>query len=507
MKKTIIKAVALLLAVCLSIVPLVGSIAAEGANNYPVVMVPGVNTRNVLLNPGTDDEQLVFPPSGDRLTATIKDALGLLARLAVNRDWDKFTDALINEVNELFANAALNPDGTAKENVGIDWEYPAPETIIAENGGTFYYDWRLDPMEIANGFSDYIDYIMETTGSDYVVINCHSMGGIITLSYLEQYGYGKIKSVLYDTTAVYGTSSAGKPLSDKVDFNGRAISGFLGDLFLGKENEELIKSLFEILYQLGVFDGVAELGDGLVNKIKVRVYKECLIPLFATMPGIWALVPAQDYDTAKSLCFGDTGDTYSALIEKLDRYHNRVRLNAADLITDSLDYMNVGFISRYNMYMTPVVEDWDVQSDGVLNTRSSSYGATCAPVGGVLPDDYIKEHFADSTRFLSPDRVIDASTCLLPEYTWFIKDFAHSWGTSSLDNLYEAILHSGEQITVDTFEQYPQFMKYSVADDTLVPLTAGGSEKPATMFSSIFEFIKQAITLLIDKLSTLFVKK
>lgn len=503
MKHILKKAVAVILVLCLTVIPFMSAAALDTGNDYPVVCVPGLNTRTIVLNPGTEEETDVFPPSGDALTNVIKGAVAQLAKLAVTRDWDAFADALIPLVNDLFGYAACNLDGTSKENVGINWEYDAPEKIREKNETTFYYDWRIDPMVISNDLGEYIDYVLEVTGSEYVVIDCHSMGGIITLAYFAQNGYDKVKAVLYDTTAIFGTSTAGMPISGEVDFEGKAICGFVNDLLAGNDYEDFLTTLMDVLYTLGVFDGVASLGDKLVEEIAARLYDECLVPMFATMPGVWSLVPLECYEAAKVNCFADTGDTYAALVERIDNYHSNVRLKRESLIADSLAVMNIGIFSRYNYYATPVISNWDVQSDSVVDTHYSSMGATCAQVKGTLPDDYVAERKANGGKYLSPDNVIDASTCLYPDYTWIIKDYSHSWGTGKLDKLRGEILHSGNQVTIDSFEEYPQFMIYSDPDDSLKPLTAdnAGEDRPETLFKSLINLIRYAFEM-IKKLIT-----
>jgi hypothetical protein len=56
--------------------------------------------------------------------------------------------------------------------------------------------------------------------------------------------------------------------------------------------------------------------------------------------------------------------------------------------------------------------------------------------------------------------VIDASTCLYPEHTWFIKDADHvafKYGSQFADFAIDLIL-SEEQPTVDNMTKYQRFM-------------------------------------------------
>ena len=103
----------------------------------------------------------------------------------------------------------------------------------------------------------------------------------------------------------------------------------------------------------------------------------------------------------------------------------------------------------------PVYERSYVNGDMVLETELMSAGATVAPYGKTLGDDYVPE----IPGKLSPDKVIDASTCLLPENTWFIKDAPHvpcTYGSELAEMLFWLLSYEG-QPTVSTNELYPQF--------------------------------------------------
>lgn len=60
------------------------------------------------------------------------------------------------------------------------------------------------------------------------------------------------------------------------------------------------------------------------------------------------------------------------------------------------------------------------------NTRFSSLGATVSKIGTAFSDEYIESRKAlGYEKYISPDRQTDASTCVFPEYTWFLKNAIH----------------------------------------------------------------------------------
>ena len=62
--------------------------------------------------------------------------------------------------------------------------------------------------------------------------------------------------------------------------------------------------------------------------------------------------------------------------------------------------------------------------------------------------------------------MIDASTCILPENTWFIKDMLHSTTHDGHDEFYTILHESKDQLTVFDMEEYPQFMQNDTVNQT-----------------------------------------
>ena len=68
--------------------------------------------------------------------------------------------------------------------------------------------------------------------------------------------------------------------------------------------------------------------------------------------------------------------------------------------------------------------------------------------------------------------MIDASTCIMPENTWFIKDMLHSTTHDGHDELYRIMFESEEQLTVFDLEEYPQFLQNDVFNQSFYPVEA-----------------------------------
>ena len=123
--------------------------------------------------------------------------------------------------------------------------------------------------------------------------------------------------------------------------------------------------------------------------------------------------------------------------------------------------MKVAVIAKYNIQLAPLFKDCMKQADNLVELETASYGATCADIKQLLPDSYINAQIkAGKEKYISPDLKVDASTCLFPDYTWFIKDLPHDVFPNSVNELIMKIFHSKEQFTVDSDEQFSQYLQY-----------------------------------------------
>lgn len=469
MKKTVLKRIACaVLSAILILTPVVSGYAAGIEAKIPIVHVRGVG-EEIYKNPGTDKQEAVFPPSTKAILKLVGQLSLPLGKLAATRDWDAFAYSLADAINVFFADFACNPDGTSKENVGIDWSYPEiKEHYTKGDTYTFSYDWRLDPYEIAAQLNDFIDYVIEGTGCKKVSINAHSMGGIITATYISVYGCDKLYSVVMDSTAVLGGSVAGEPFSGKIEINDVALTRTINQVLPANEVGEFIESILNLLLKAGVIGGITDAAEYIVDKVIDILYEESLAQIFATSPGVWSLITAAEYDAAKELLLKDT-ELYGELIEKIDRYHNNVRLKAADILQSVLDSGTIlVIISKYNLQVPPVIESWNISTDGVLDSASTSFGATFAPLGETLGWQY-KQAVKDGHCHVSPDLKVDASTCLFPEYTWFIKNLSHSEVPDDLTEMSVTLAYSKTQPDVRTYKEYPQFLTYERDTEMIRP--------------------------------------
>ena len=160
------------------------------------------------------------------------------------------------------------------------------------------------------------------------------------------------------------------------------------------------------------------------------------------------------------------------LIEKLDRYDREVRQRVPELLQKIKDDgANLGVISKYGFQMIPITSTSDAVSDQFASVTRSSFGATTSNVYETLSEEYIAKKVAEGNgKYISPDKKIDASTCLFPDYTWFIKGSSHSdWTCYELKIMME-VASSDHQLSVNDYP-YTQFMVYNEASNYLTAMT------------------------------------
>ena len=138
-----------------------------------------------------------------------------------------------------------------------------------------------------------------------------------------------------------------------------------------------------------------------------------------------------------------------------------------DMIADGV---KVAVLSNYGSPCVPLYEHSYFSGDTILETYNTSGYATVADYGKTLGDDYV----AAVPSLLSPDRCVDLSTAILPEYTYMVKYAPHVAGSYGSDyaEFVMWLLNTDASIKAGTNEKYPQFMMSDFKKQTLAPLTA-----------------------------------
>ena len=440
---------------------------------------------------------------GDEFKASIGDILLSVA----TGNQDKLFDTVLGILDESFSSHYFNPDGTRTNGVSVDEYWYSLEECMKtpdrsygyakgygkdENGNTlpttkyetefdfikrqvditgfceeygydhaYYYAYSSfgNTLEAAANLNEYIDMVKAQTGHDKVSLVFISLGGTIGNVYLSEH---------CDPTEV-----------DRVVFAAAAVDGsyLLGDLMAGKSTlgdgntiyNELIPNLISILaeeYEALAYVGNAvaraipqELFSEFLNEALTRAVNEVLGKLMHNCPSMWALVPSAMYPELSKQLISD--EAHKLLKEKTDKYYE-IQKNAAKTVQEMTEKgVDIFVICGYDLELLGLVEHYKLSSDNIIQAESTSIGATFANCGETLGDDY--KPAIDKT-YISPDGILDAGTCALPDRTWFIKGQSHLKLQSSINDVIELCIQliSNDKITDARVNNdgYPQFLEY-----------------------------------------------
>ena len=432
---------------------------------------------------GTDNSELYKSMAETLLPALAKG-------LALN-SWDDLYEGLETEISKIFANSLLDKDGNVPNGSGLSEARKLEMEDKRHNDRKgakgyyswidywFYYDWRLDPMESADLFHEYIQDLKASTGCEKVGVTATCLGTNVFLAYVSKYGVGDIQGVGIDGSVAGGAEILSEVICAKFDIAPPALMRILKDVEgLGMFSiDDFIMETIDMLVQTGLLEGVISTTENIFyDQLVEGVTSALALSTFYTWPNYWACVSPEDYEDAKYYVFGEEGSEkrkeYAGLIAKLDNYDREVRQRIPELLKAIKDGgANLGIISKYGYQIIPICASADKIGDQFASVERSSFGATTSSVYETLSDDYIAKRVAEGKgKYISPDKQIDASTCLFPDLTWFIKGSSHSnWTTYELKMLYD-ICSSDRQLTFDDFP-YSQFMVYNTEEDLLFPMT------------------------------------
>ncbi len=467
----------------------------DGGKVTPVIIVPGLGSTPLYLNPNTDEEDSWFKFDSSFMK-TLWNTHVIRTTLSVCRGADVDVDMYIDKlatVAEAFQAFGCDENGDSVGNIGITWDWqdsmanhldhldsdiasePAVaksicDEIGAENVYMFNYDYRLDLVEFADDLSDFIDNVKEEKGVDKVTLVSASLGTCVVSAYIDRH---QDKNDIKRTVFLDGA------------FNGVAITTlFRGDVYLDsdvifnflEETAETYRGAVNIPFK--TINRIAKLFDGTLNNIidflneianneeyLERLYKEVILPIAGNMPGLWACVPYDEFDACVEY-MEDIGwlDTQSGFYEKIVRYHEiqgRLEENLAAIQENGTE---VAIMAAYGYPGLPLVSGYVNTSDLLIDTKYAGTGALVADQGTTLSEEETAEY---DEKYTSADGMICAGSCLCPDSTWFTKYMQHMQFVydCTVDDLMVAIVTSEDEVTVDSIEEKTGYGQFTYIDE------------------------------------------
>jgi len=465
------KLLAVLLAATLILIPLSTLLcaSAKAAESVPNIAVHGMFSSRLYMNPDDPDSELIWPINVKNSMNIISGDLSDYAQGLSSSDTDVVISTLAKLGYALFGSSMCDKDGGVTNGSGVRFSYPAKEEITPDSELYFEYDWRLDPIVLAAKLNDFIEYVCEASGCEQVTLQCHSLGSIVTEAYFKIYGHDRVKTVVFNSPALFGVSLAGDFMLGRLTLDSEALREYLSLASEGTEGTEILNTLLAVLDKLKVTDNVTEKLSRLTEKEKRELYVKSVYPLFASWLSVWAMIPDEMIDKCVDYFFNDVfagSSDYDALREKIDYYNETVRSSKKETLIEVNEDTNLYVIAKYGYSSVLIPGSVRRLSDGVVDLRYASFGATAGQYGIPLTASQTEN---TPEEYSEPKNYIDSSTCLFPEQTFFIKDMFHGGKTNGLKKMIDTLLNYDGQADVNTFGQYSRFMSYSYATDRLTP--------------------------------------
>lgn len=495
-KKIVCLTLAIIMAALVFVMPV------NAASTIPLIMVNGIGSTPLYKNFETEDEALVFSADDAFVEELITDIGTAFVESAIaygvnKKDFNKFNETFFPKVDKYLDAFGYTLDGVSrdatigyKQNYKPMSEYTEEEKAVlsefcyayGEKYGekyvyNFSYDWREDPITVAEELNDFIKIVRPGSGKVNVV--ALSMGSNITQCYLAKYGGAKFNNVVYAAPAWQGTSLLGNVVTNNLEIDIFAVENYLVQLANVSATTHITAFIMSfIASQEGLSHEYFGDINALFQNISPGTYQS-FIRNFAGMPGIWSLVPHEDYEIGKKFIYEEHGVEINPDVEaKIDAYH-KIQGNAEQIIKSAKkDGMKFSIVCGYNCQMIPLSTEYEM-SDTVVDTKYMSAGATCAKYLQAHDDwdSIYTQKEKDGHNHISWDYKVDASTCAFPENTWFVKNMQHSYfnrDNGTID-IVMWLLGAKTQPNVRTdAENYPQFFLYNTYKKTTKPMPADG---------------------------------
>lgn len=415
---------------------------------YPTIIVPGLGQSSVIVT--NDDGTPKLDKNGNKIAAfpaylqtdkLLQKLLGpALLTLFTQRDMG-FSDAFADAIEEAFSTNKCDDTAHPIGNVMTE-KFPYPYSQYSDyevetvnhhipfelyptdlpRDHLYYFEYNSfgNHMDLAQELYDFIQLVKAQTGHSKVNLVPLSQGGSIVsamLDYTPQV-MDELHKVIFVVPALDGSMIIGDVFNDNITFldNEYLYHGFLENIrLLDQPTAGLIEVAARILPDDILMTALQKGVERLVKNIMTR------------STGMWALCPSGDYESAAAKYLSDPA---SANIKaQTDRYYQaqlRSRDNVAMLMEKGVQ---VFCMAEYDYSLINVGTRWNNQNaDFIIQLDSTSLGATSANVGETLPDGYVQQNTHCSNpahNHISPDRVIDASTGLLADTTFYFKNQRH----------------------------------------------------------------------------------
>ncbi len=314
-------------------------------------------------------------------------------------------------------------------------------------------------IQAANDLYDLIQIAKEETGHDKVNLVPLSQGGSVMNALMQIYIDNgleisdDVNRICYVVPAADGAYVLGDIYRYGFIDDPEALYGYMLPSVLG-EDQQLLAYIINLILRIFPEADLNNILDTAVDTL-VEDYLE-----YST--SLWALIPSKDYIACRDKFLNDPEDSY--IREQTDWYYN-AQLNSRAYILDAQEKgVKIFDIVDYNNASYKIFDSWDdLNGDGIIHADSESFGATTVAVDVPLADDYVQAGTyctdPENHNHIDEERLIDTSTGILCETTFYFKDQGHETTAQN-----DVIMRLAIRILTDeSFENiysdpaYPQF--------------------------------------------------
>ncbi len=484
MKKTVSVLLALSLVFSVFAVSASATVKAEcggKCDTCPSIVVPGIGQSNIwaldengdyLLD--ADGERIMAFPAIFDVGSIVKRVLfPALLTLLTQHDLG-LSNALCDVVHDAFAVNMCDTNGKNTGNFEVErYPYSVAECSDYEKGEIYdniplqayseiagedhlyYYAYNsfTNLHETIDGLYEFIQMVKKDTGHDKVNIVPISMGGSIANGLFDYYPdvMDDLNKVVYIVPALNGSTIVGDLYNKNLAFLDAEFlyNGFL-EALMDEPDARMIEVIARILPDevlLGVLNNVA---DCLINDVA------------ANITSLWGLCPKEDYPTAAANLLKDKPE----IKKQTDRYY-QAQVNSLANIQKMVDKgVQVFNIVDYDAPLYQIGRSWNNDNaDGVIHLSSTAMGVKSAIVGETLGEGYKQANTSKNCsnknhNHISPDNVVDASTGLLPDTTFYFDGQNHEQTARNdiIISLATRLLATDDIKNVYSLpDEYPQF--------------------------------------------------
>lgn len=394
------------------------------------------------------------------------------------------------------------------------------EKIGYNNIYVFQYDWRLDPFENADNLAQFVTEVKKMSHMDKVSIVAEGYGANVAVTYLSTHSDTANKDVTRFVTVgstFMGTSLIGDLFTGNIIVKDSSFSypnnvgygqfQYLTSAFIRWTNDFSDNPItaFSTWLTNYILNGEWETQAYIINIMTMmghtitKMYDKYLRDMLRNYLGLWAMVPLEYYDDAIEYMFMDQEEPNAKLVKKIEDY-KKLQANGSKILQDAQKAgIDVSVVSMWDLQLLPIGNDYmsssagndeidpsvdmsnelyglSAQSDGIVDTYYSSFGAYCTALNDAGRAALHKQiadtdhnHLSKTYDTLDPKHktgaiahYIDASTCALPENTYFIRNMKHGTfeeGSNSIDLI--TWLACTEDTDINAKYPYRQFMYYN----------------------------------------------